>query len=89
MGDNSCWDKAVIMKGSGSGGGEDQGGGKKVLLHLHLAVGSRAVLVQHRPETYGNKAFIGLSSGFTGSLTSPGTSPLDDNQMTPAYQKST
>lgn len=40
----------------------------KRLLHLHLAVGLRAVLVLHMPETNGNKAFHTLHSRHDFSL---------------------
>lgn len=35
------------------------------LLHLHLAVGLRAVLVLHMPETNGNKAFTRFTADTT------------------------
>lgn len=49
----------------GSGGVELKKKEKKSLLHLHLAVGLRAVLVLHMPETNGNKAFTRFTADTT------------------------
>lgn len=59
----------ILEEDSCNYGWEWWGGHDKLLLHLHLAVESRAVLVRHMPETNENKAFIGLSSDFIGQVT--------------------
>lgn len=51
VGGCSFWKRTVVIM-DGSGGVK-----YKRLLHLHLAVESRAVLVQHMPETNENKSF--------------------------------
>lgn len=67
----SLWKGAVIMRGEVM---EEEGEiTLKCLLHLHLVVESRAVLVRHMPETNENKAFTDLTADFVALAASPPT----------------
>lgn len=67
---NKAW--ATIVEEESSNYGWEWWGcvKKKRLLHLHLAVGLRAVLVLHMPETNGNKAFTRFTADTTLACTS-------------------